>query len=962
MAVVLTLLLSVCLLHGALCQAFQSFVPPTIEVLSGSCVTIPCSFEIPDKFKSRLDKSCRVLWNQYDNDKTVLFDSGNPQTSTIKGELTGDVTKKDCTTTLNNMQPADSKIYFLRLQCDNLKYNFHKDNERVYISVKAAPPTPTLTASTLKVKEGTSVGLTCSAPAPCLSHPPALTWTPGLGDAQEKLQENQDKTKVKLSVLTFTASHLHHGKKIDCKATYNKQDGSTESAVSTSLTADISCALCQRLQSFVPPTIEVLSGSCVTIPCSFNIPDEYESSLNRSCRVLWKQDDNNNIVFDSGTPQTSSIKGELTGDVTKKNCTTTLNNMQPADSRRYFFRLECNDLKSNFAKNNERVNISVKAAPPTPTLTASTLKVKEGTSVGLTCSAPAPCLSHPPALTWTPGLGDAQEKLQENQDKTKVKLSVLTFTASHLHHGKKIYCKATYNKQDGSTESAVSTSLTADISYSPRDTTVSVSPSGPVPEGRNVTLTCSSSANPPVRSYTWYRADGGQETLIGTRQVVNIKVSKDDSQFFCKAENDIGAGRSNISHTDIQYSPKDTTVSVSPSGPVPEGRNVTLTCSSSANPPVRNYTWYRADGGQETLIGTRQVVNIKVSKGDSLFFCKAENEIGTGRSNISQIDVQYSPKNTTVSVSPSGPVPEGRNVTLTCNSTANPPVRNYTWYRADGGQETLIGTRQVVNIKVSKGDSPFFCKAENEIGTGRSNISQIDVQFAPQILPSSNCTNAASQLNCSCRTVGNPSPTLKWYLDGLPVNQSDTFGISSLNDTGLRSILIVNQPQERDLSNLLCLSSNSLGSASQRFCVASRKSQGHTLLFPVFITTVAALLVLVCALLFVIRAQRTQHNLAKNQCTGDTSTLPMTQLLTSGEGNEVPNTTQEDIYVNTNELRQEEADQHAAVPEPNSTDLPSSGPNNAEETNKSSEKKGEEGSDVIYSSVIKLKDKRPNHQ
>ncbi|XP_059195067.1 B-cell receptor CD22-like [Centropristis striata] len=766
MVSVLTLL--GCLLQGAHCGVFVLSIPRTIEVLSGSCVTIPCSFDIEEEYKPHLDRSCRVLWKQLNEDECFFSDW---------------------------------------LICTFLP---------------AAPPTPTLTASTLKVKEGTSVGLTCSAPAPCLSHPPALTWTPGLGDAQEKLQENQDKTKVKLSVLTFTASHLHHGKKIYCKATYNKQDGSTESAVSTSLTADISCALCRTFQLFVPPTIEVLSGSCVTIPCSFDIERKYDSFLDRSCRILWKQTDDK-TVFDSGDPQTSTIKGELTGDVTKKDCTTTLNNMQPAHSKLYIFRLECNNgLRISFK--DIKIDIKVKAAPPTPTLTASTLKVKEGTSVGLTCSAPAPCLSHPPALTWTPGLGDAQEKLQENQDKTKVKLSVLTFTASHLHHGKKIDCKATYNKQDGSTESAVSTSLTADISC--------------------------------------------QETFLRSGPVLTINAANDNRFFFCKTENDIGAGQSN-----------------------------------------------------------------KIT-----------------------INVQYSPKNTTVSVSPSGPVPEGRNVTLTCNSSANPPVGNYTWYRADGGQETLIGTRQVVNIKVSKGDNLFFCKAENEIGTGRSNISQIDVQFAPQILPSSNCTNAASQLNCSCRTVGNPSPTLKWYLDGLPVNQSDTFGISSLNDTGLRSILIVNQPQERDLSNLLCLSSNSLGSASQRFCVASLKSQdhvsGHELLLPVFITTVAALLVLVCALLFVIRAQRTQHNLAKNQCTGDTSTLPMTQLLTSGEENEVPNTTQEDIYVNTNELRQAEADQHAAVPEPNSTDLPSSGPNNAEETNKSSEKKGEEGSDMIYSSVI----------
>ena len=81
-----------------------------------------------------------------------------------------------------------------------------------------------------------------------------------------------------------------------------------------------------------------------------------------------------------------------------------------------------------------------------------------------------------------------------------------------------------------------------------------------------------------------------------------------------------------------------------------------------------------------------------------------------------------------MSVSPSGPVPEDTDVTLTCSSSANPAVKNYTWYRADGGQETFIGAGHVLNIKASKVSGPFFCKAENVLGAGRSNISQIDVQ------------------------------------------------------------------------------------------------------------------------------------------------------------------------------------------------------------------------------------------
>uniref|UniRef100_A0A671Y286 Ig-like domain-containing protein n=1 Tax=Sparus aurata TaxID=8175 RepID=A0A671Y286_SPAAU len=299
-----------------------------------------------------------------------------------------------------------------------------------------------------------------------------------------------------------------------------------------------------QFMTFMPQTIEVLSGSCVTIPCSFGIEDKYKSKVDETCKALWKYDVET-VVFDSRNPQT---RGHLTGNLRNRDCTTTLNNMRPENSKNYFFRLACEGLLYNFFQT--QLHISVKDVPPTPTLTPSTLKVEEGTSVSLKCSAPAPCLSHPPALTWSSSQGHIQESLQENLDRTKVQTSVLTFTASHLHHGKEISCTAVYNKQEGSTQS-VSTSLTADISYPPKNTTVSVSPSGPVPENSRVTLTCSSTANPAVSSYTWYRADGGRETVMGTGHVSKIKASRDSGPFFCEAENAIGSGRSNISQIDV---------------------------------------------------------------------------------------------------------------------------------------------------------------------------------------------------------------------------------------------------------------------------------------------------------------------------------------------------------------------------------------------------------------------------
>ncbi|XP_039475656.1 myelin-associated glycoprotein-like isoform X2 [Oreochromis aureus] len=297
----------------------------------------------------------------------------------------------------------------------------------------------------------------------------------------------------------------------------------------------------------MPQNINVLRGACVTIPCSFDVNSDHEKNLDHTCKAYWSD----SLPISGENAKLKPTK-DMTGDLTKKDCTTTFNDASLLQSTKYYFRLECdNALKITFSQAG--VDISVKDDPPSPTLTPSTLEVEEGTSVSLTCSAPAPCWSHPPALTWTPNLGQSQETLQENQDKTKVKTSVMNFTASHLHHGNKISCTAVYKNNRGSTDVTAETSLAADISYSPKDVQISVSPSCPVPENSNVSLTCSSNANPAVENYTWYRADGDQETFIGTGMSLNIKVSRDRRRFFCKAENQIGVGHSNLTHLVVQY-------------------------------------------------------------------------------------------------------------------------------------------------------------------------------------------------------------------------------------------------------------------------------------------------------------------------------------------------------------------------------------------------------------------------
>ncbi|KAJ8333006.1 hypothetical protein SKAU_G00419020 [Synaphobranchus kaupii] len=94
--------------------------------------------------------------------------------------------------------------------------------------LQASPPKPRLTPEKVEVMEGTSVSLSCSAAAPCPKLPPNLTWTPSLSDSVDQLQENEDQTKSVSSLLTFTASHLHHGQKITCRALYKLQQGDNQ--------------------------------------------------------------------------------------------------------------------------------------------------------------------------------------------------------------------------------------------------------------------------------------------------------------------------------------------------------------------------------------------------------------------------------------------------------------------------------------------------------------------------------------------------------------------------------------------------------------------------------------------------------------------------------------------------------------------------------------------------------------
>uniref|UniRef100_A0AAY4CMS5 Ig-like domain-containing protein n=1 Tax=Denticeps clupeoides TaxID=299321 RepID=A0AAY4CMS5_9TELE len=264
----------------------------------------------------------------------------------------------------------------------------------------------------------------------------------------------------------------------------------------------------------IPTNIEALSGSCVFIPCSFDVEPSHDSKLPDSYGV-WRNGDVDVIVCSKNGDCPGTVRATI-GKVSEKNCTTVIE-----------------AVPSSFTQSKMLPHPD---SPPKPTLHLHTVEVVVGALMTLSCSAAAPCPTDPPNLTWSPGLGNIEETLKEKEDKTKEKISVLKFIASLFHHGQKVICSAVYKLQSVKNDCIV---LYVLHKHS-KDTTVSLS--GSVLEGQPVTLTCSSQANPQVTKYTWYR--GGQVYSSGSSLNFNPAKVEDNGVYFCEAENKHGKDKS----------------------------------------------------------------------------------------------------------------------------------------------------------------------------------------------------------------------------------------------------------------------------------------------------------------------------------------------------------------------------------------------------------------------------------
>ncbi|XP_066511127.1 sialoadhesin-like [Hoplias malabaricus] len=237
---------------------------------------------------------------------------------------------------------------------------------------------------------------------------------------------------------------------------------------------------------------------------------------------------------------------------------------------------------------------------------------------------------------------------------------------------------------------------------------------GAVTEGGAAVLKCVTTCSLTDPTFIWYKNGRHLTTKTTTNNQLHLQpVSSEDAGSYSCAVNGYQHLPSPDHTLKVRYPPKNVSVSISSSGAIVEDSSVTLTCSSDGHPPVENYTWFKGS----VSIGTGEsfrILNIN-SEDSGEYTCQSQNQLGQRRSPAVDLNVQYSPKNITVSISSSGEIVEDSSVTLTCSSDANPPVEIYTWF-IEGGVSPVGSGHSYRPLQ----SGFYYCEARNEHGAQRS--------------------------------------------------------------------------------------------------------------------------------------------------------------------------------------------------------------------------------------------------
>uniref|UniRef100_A0AAZ3RU81 Ig-like domain-containing protein n=1 Tax=Oncorhynchus tshawytscha TaxID=74940 RepID=A0AAZ3RU81_ONCTS len=270
--------------------------------------------------------------------------------------------------------------------------------------------------------------------------------------------------------------------------------------------------------TYNPQIICALKRSTVDLSCSYTYPRGH-TVTGTSWFYRWS------VV----KPQNDD-RVEYYGDRVN-DCTLRITDLRESDSAEYGFTFRTQIIQGHVFQSVRSESYS---GSPGVRLSVTGLEAKcqtivtEGQPVTLTCSTTCTLTDNPnPTYIW--------KKNRQHLTNPKTKSNYLYLDPVSSEDTGRYSCAVNGHENLPSAEETLT------VRYGPKRVSVSVSPSGKIVEGSSVTLTCSSDANPPVDKYTWYKKNVTSPKASGQSYSITNISSEDSGEYYCEAENTIGA-------------------------------------------------------------------------------------------------------------------------------------------------------------------------------------------------------------------------------------------------------------------------------------------------------------------------------------------------------------------------------------------------------------------------------------
>uniref|UniRef100_A0A673VCD9 Myelin-associated glycoprotein n=1 Tax=Suricata suricatta TaxID=37032 RepID=A0A673VCD9_SURSU len=507
--------------------------------------------------------------------------------------------------------------------------------------------------------------------------------------------------------------------------------------------------------AWMPSSISAFEGTCVSIPCRFDFPDELRPAVVHGVWYFNSPYPKNYppVVFKSRTQvvhESFQGRSRLLGDLGMRNCTLLLSSLSPELGGKYYFRGDLGGYNQyTFSEHSvlDIVNTPNIVVPP---------EVVAGREVEVSCMVPDNCPELRPELSWLghEGLGEPTVlgRLREDEG-TWVQVSLLHFVPTREANGHRLGCQASFPNTTLQFEGYAS----LDVKYPP--VIVEMNASVEAIEGSHVSLLCGADSN-PLPLLTWMRDGTVLREAVAESLFLDLEevTSAEDGVYACLAENAYGQENRTVGLS-VMYAPRKpmvngTMVAV-------EGETVSILCSTQSNPdPI--LTIFKEKQILATVIYESELqleLPAVTPEDGGEYWCVAEN--------------QYGQRATTFNLSVESPA-----------------------WPSDTRLQTL----------------PLLASIPPHRGPHHTSLPEV----APVILLESHCAAARDTVQCLCVVKSNPEPSVAFELPSRNVTVNETereFVYSERSGLLLTSILTL-RGQAQAPPRVICTSRNLYGTKS----------------------------------------------------------------------------------------------------------------------------------------------------